>query len=85
MPSPTALVALILAHQGGWDEILMVAGPVLLMWLVLRAANRRAHRLADATEAGDAAGTPTSAAGDEHADLERGEVSPSDRPSPRER
>ena len=42
-----ATTTAILAHQGGWDEILMVAGPVLLLWLILRMANRRAHRMVE--------------------------------------
>lgn len=31
----------ILAHQGGWDEFLMVAGPLLLLSLVVWLAARR--------------------------------------------
>lgn len=31
----------VLAHQGGWDEILMVAAPVALFVVLLRSANRR--------------------------------------------
>ena len=34
----------ILAHQGGWDEILLVAGPILVFVLLLRAANKRAEQ-----------------------------------------
>ncbi len=35
----------VLAHQGGWDEILMVIAPLALFWLLLRTANRRhAHQ-----------------------------------------
>jgi hypothetical protein len=34
----------VLAHQGGWDEILLVAGPILviagLLWLVKRRVDR---------------------------------------------
>jgi hypothetical protein len=41
-----AAVLVILAHQGGWDEMLMVAGPIVLFALILRAANRRAERRA---------------------------------------
>ena len=41
----TPLLAVQLAHQGGWDEILMVAGPILIFALLLRSANRRAARL----------------------------------------
>lgn len=41
-----------LAHQGGWDEILMVAGPLLVFAGVLWLANRRANqRLAADAEA----------------------------------
>ncbi len=36
-------VAETLAHQGGWDEILMVAGPLLMFAAVLYLANRRAN------------------------------------------
>jgi len=34
------LAAQVLAHQGGWDEILMVVAPIALFVLLLRAANR---------------------------------------------
>lgn len=37
----------LLAHQGGWDEILMVAVPVGLFAFLLYAANKRATRLAE--------------------------------------
>jgi hypothetical protein len=33
----------VLAHQGGWDEILLVAGPLALIGLLLWLANRRVH------------------------------------------
>lgn len=39
--------AVILAHQGGWDEFLMVAAPIVVFALLLRAANRRASHLDD--------------------------------------
>ena len=39
--TPIALVA----HQGGWDEILLVAGPIViiawLLWLAKRRLDRR--------------------------------------------
>ena len=39
------LATRVLAHQGGWDEILMVIAPLALFWLLLRTANRRhAHQ-----------------------------------------
>jgi len=36
----------VLAHQGGWDEMLFVAVPIVLFVLLLRLANRRADRQA---------------------------------------
>lgn len=32
----------VLAHQGGWDEVLLVAAPVAIFVLLLRVANQRA-------------------------------------------
>jgi len=37
----------LLAHAGGWDEILMVAGPVLVFGSLLWFARRRALTLAE--------------------------------------
>ena len=37
--------ALVLAHQGGWDEIAMVAVPLALLAGVLWLADRRARRM----------------------------------------
>lgn len=34
----------LLAHQGGWDEILMVLGPILVFAGLLAIARRRAER-----------------------------------------
>ena len=34
----------VLAHQGGWDEILLVAGPILVIVFLLRLAKRRLDR-----------------------------------------
>ncbi|MCP5025990.1 MAG: hypothetical protein GY929_06855 [Actinomycetia bacterium] len=49
--SPAAL----LAHDGGWDEILLVAGPIALFGGLLWLANKRAkdrlgERLGDAPQ-----------------------------------
>jgi hypothetical protein len=41
----------IYAHQGGWDEILLVAGPIAVIVLLLRMAERRATRQRAAAEA----------------------------------
>lgn len=49
----TALVA----HQGGWDEILLVAGPIVVIIAVLAVAKRRVDRwqppVTDADEGAD--------------------------------
>ena len=53
MPVP---VASLVAHQGGWDEILLVAGPLLVFAAVLFLANRRANaKLAEAAQAPEGA------------------------------
>lgn len=35
----------LLAHQGGWDEILLVAGPIVVIVAVLAVAKRRVDAL----------------------------------------
>jgi hypothetical protein len=47
----------LLAHQGGWDEMLMVAVPVIVFALLLRMASKRADRLEPAD--GDPPDGPT--------------------------
>ena len=46
--------AVVLAHQGGWDEALLVAGPLLLfagiVWHAKRRAVKQAEAAADADE-----------------------------------
>ena len=42
----------VLAHQGGWDELLIVAGPLLVVAILLWLANRRVHQQLD-ERAGD--------------------------------
>lgn len=44
---------MVLAHQGGWDEILMVAVPIGIFAALLAIANRRASRIADQRPDGD--------------------------------
>jgi hypothetical protein len=34
----------VLAHQGGWDEILLIVGPMLVIVGLLRLAKRRVER-----------------------------------------
>lgn len=36
------MTAVVLAHQGGWDEILMVLVPIAIFAVLLAVANRRA-------------------------------------------
>jgi hypothetical protein len=38
-------VHLVLAHQGGWDEMLMVLAPIVVIVFLLRVAKRRGERL----------------------------------------
>jgi hypothetical protein len=38
------MIALMLAHQGGWDEILLVLTPIALFAGLLWLANARANR-----------------------------------------
>ena len=42
---------LVLAHQGGWDEMLMVLGPILVIVLLLRVARNRAAKTTEPTDA----------------------------------
>lgn len=41
---PTRLAAM-LAHQGGWDEFLWVAVPIVAVFALLRVAGRRARSI----------------------------------------
>jgi hypothetical protein len=56
MASVTALVA----HQGGWDEVLLVVGPVVVIIVALTLAKRRVDRL----EQGGSAAIGSGIAGD---------------------
>ena len=42
----SGIPAALLAHQGGWDEILLVAGPILIVAGLLALARRRVTRAA---------------------------------------
>lgn len=46
MTGAAAAGAALLAHQGGWDEFLLVAGPILIIVGLLRLAKRRVERTA---------------------------------------
>ncbi len=39
---------ILLAHQGGWDEILLIGGPILIIVLLLRLAKKRVDAATDA-------------------------------------
>ena len=41
----------VLAHQGGWDEMLLVLGPIVAIVLLLRLARNRASQ--HASQGGD--------------------------------
>jgi hypothetical protein len=47
-----SVCALLLAHQGGWDEMLLVAAPIAALAFILWLANRRAGRALE-KQAGD--------------------------------
>ncbi len=49
----------LLAHQGGWDEMLMVAVPIGLFAGILRVANRRARRAAEKLHADASMSAPS--------------------------
>jgi hypothetical protein len=50
----------LLGHQGGWDEILLVAGPLLVVGLLLWLANKRVSaQLEQANETEGRASTPS--------------------------
>ncbi|MGI9051904.1 MAG: hypothetical protein ACR2HQ_04530 [Ilumatobacteraceae bacterium] len=42
--APVVAAIPLLAHQGGWDEILLVAGPIVVIVGVLLLARRRLRR-----------------------------------------
>lgn len=41
---------IVLAHQGGWDEFLLVAGPLVLIAWLLSVAKHRADKLHEAKQ-----------------------------------
>ncbi|NNE95017.1 MAG: hypothetical protein HKN24_03225 [Acidimicrobiales bacterium] len=46
---------LVFAHQGGWDEALLVVGPLIIIGGLLHLANRRLKKRLDALDDGRAA------------------------------
>ena len=63
------MAAMLLAHQGGWDEILFALSPLIVVAGLLRLANRRANASQAARAAGDTTTVPGDAAPE--ADAER--------------
>lgn len=51
LPALTLRTQTVLAHQGGWDEIAMVAGPLVIFAAVLVLANKRATTKLNAAKA----------------------------------
>ena len=49
----------VLAHQGGWDEVLLVAAPIVVFVLLLRLANQRSRHLDPTLGAEPGATEPT--------------------------
>ena len=52
-PGHAPVTALLVGHQGGWDEILFVLLPIVLFAGLLAIANRRAGRALAAQEPAD--------------------------------
>ena len=50
---PEPVTGALLAHQGGWDEVLMVLVPIALFAGLLVMANRRANAIESQRDRGD--------------------------------
>ena len=46
MNTLSAVTTVLLAHQGGWDEILLIAGPIVIIMGLLWLAKRRVDHAA---------------------------------------
>ncbi len=55
----SATIPVLVAHQGGWDEIALIAGPVLLIMALLWLAKRRVDHAASLDGSGGAHGEPS--------------------------
>ena len=53
------LLFTLLAHQGGWDEFLLVGGPLLVVLLVLLFATRRLNKPSGEDEPGSDSDEPS--------------------------
>jgi hypothetical protein len=68
-PANPAALFPVVAHQGGWDEILMVVVPLAIIGLLLWLANRRVSAQLAAGEGADkerASGRTSTSGADEH-------------------
>lgn len=43
-------MSLLIAHQGGWDEVLLFVGPVALAFLIVNLLDRRGRRRRESHE-----------------------------------
>src|SRR5918994_3618202 len=59
--SVAEVTTVVLAHQGGWDEMLMVLVPILVFAALLVVANRRATRIEEQRQRDEGAGHPRDA------------------------
>lgn len=57
----TSAVAAVVAHQGGWDEALFVAVPIVVLVALLALAQRRAGQELEEEQEADADHRPTEA------------------------
>jgi len=55
-------VPAVLAHQGGWDEILLIVGPILVVVGLLRLLKKRVERNAAASATAPSATAPSGTA-----------------------
>ena len=46
MNTLSATTSVLLAHQGGWDEVLLIAGPIVIIMGLLWLAKRRVDHAA---------------------------------------
>ena len=61
MASSPARLAQMLAHQGGWDELLLVAGPIVVIIALLALVKRRIDDAATDADADATADAPSAA------------------------
>lgn len=55
----TAVLASLFAHQGGWDEALLVGTPIVIIGVLMVFANRRASSALSALPGGDSSERPS--------------------------